>query len=54
MNYVMVAGHLGADPEVRYTSNGQKVTTLRIATNSRKGGKDETIWWRATICDFIR
>lgn len=45
----MIAGHLGADPEVRFTSGGQKVTTLRVATNSRKAGKEETIWWRVTV-----
>ncbi len=49
MNHVMVAGHLGADPEVRFTSNGQKVTTLRIGCRARRGSKDETIWWRITI-----
>lgn len=50
MNEVVVAGHLGADPEVRFTSSGQKVTTLRVAARSRRGAKGEdTIWWRVTI-----
>jgi len=49
MNQLQILGHLGADPEVRFTSSGQKVTTLRIAENQRRGGKDETLWWRATI-----
>ncbi len=49
MNIITIAGRLGADPEIRFTSNGQKVTTLRVATNSRKGGKEETIWWRVTV-----
>lgn len=49
MNQLTIAGHLGADPEVRFTSSGKKVTTLRVATRSRRGGKDETIWWRVTI-----
>lgn len=49
MNYIMIAGHLGADPEVRFTSSGKKVTTLRVATNARRGNTDETIWWRVTI-----
>jgi len=49
MNYLMLAGHLGADPEVRFTSSGKKVTTLRLATNARRGNTDETIWWRVTI-----
>lgn len=48
MNHIMIAGHLGADPEVRFTSGGQKVTTLRVACNSRKAGKEETIWWKVT------
>jgi single-strand DNA-binding protein len=49
MNFVNIAGHLGADPEVRFTPAGKKVTTLRVATRSRKGGADVTIWWRVTI-----
>lgn len=49
MNYIMIAGHLGADPEVRFTSSGKKVTTLRVATNARRGNTEETIWWRVTI-----
>ena len=49
MNHLMIMGHLGSDPEVRFTASGQKVTTLRVAENQRKGGKDETIWWRVTI-----
>jgi single-strand DNA-binding protein len=46
MNQITVAGHLGADPEVRFTSSGQKVTTLRVAAKARK---EETIWWKVTI-----
>lgn len=49
MNHILIAGNLGADPEVRFTSGGQKVTTLRIASNSRRAGKDETVWWKVTI-----
>lgn len=50
MNQITVAGHLGADPEVRFTSSGQKVTSLRVAARVRKGSKgDDTIWWRITI-----
>lgn len=49
MNQIIIAGRLGNDPEVRYTSSGLKVTTFRLATNSRKGGKDETIWYRVTL-----
>lgn len=49
MNFTHIAGHLGADPEVRFTSNGKKVTTLRVAARTRKGQTEDTIWWRVTI-----
>lgn len=48
MNHIFIAGHLGSDPEVRFTSSGQKVTTLRVACNARRSGKDETVWWKVT------
>jgi len=50
MNFLHIAGHLGADPEVRFTSSGAKVTTLRVACKGkRKAGEDKTIWWRVTV-----
>lgn len=49
MNFLHIAGNLGSDPEVRFTSSGKKVTTFRIATHSRKGQNDVTIWYRVTI-----
>ncbi len=53
MNFIHIAGNLGADPEVRFTTSGKKVTILRVATRSRRGKKDKdeeiTIWWRVTI-----
>lgn len=51
MNFIHIAGNLGADPEVRFTSGGKKVTTMKVATRSRRGKNNEdiTIWWRVTI-----
>ena len=49
MAIIHIAGHLGSDPEQRVTPSGQKVITLRVATNIRKGGKDETVWFRVTV-----
>lgn len=49
MNLIHIAGHLGADAEVRYTSTGKKVINLRVATRTRKRGVDDTIWWRVTL-----
>jgi len=49
MNQLTIMGNLGNDPETRFTTSGQKVTTFRTADNQRRGGRDETLWWRVTI-----
>lgn len=49
MNFIQIAGFLGADPEERFTSTGKRVVSLRVATKVRQGGKEETIWWRVNI-----
>lgn len=40
VNKVILLGHLGADPEVRYTGNGSAVCGFRIATSERWKDKD--------------
>lgn len=49
MFIVHLAGHLGKDPETRFTPSGQKVTSFTIATNQRKGKEDVTTWVRVTV-----
>ena len=49
MNQLIIMGHLGGDPETRFTPSGQKVTNFRVAQNQKRGGKDETLWWRVTV-----
>jgi single-strand DNA-binding protein len=50
MNQTTIAGHLGQDPEVRFTSSGKKVTTLRVAARVRRSAnKDDVIWWRVSV-----
>jgi single-strand DNA-binding protein len=50
VNKVILVGNLGKDPEVRYTSGGQAVATLRIATSrswtDKASGqrREETEW----------
>lgn len=50
LNKCMVIGHLGADPEMRYTANGSAVTNFRVATTrnwTQDGEKrEETEWFR--------
>lgn len=40
VNKVILLGHLGADPEVRYTQSQTAVCNLRIATNDRRKSAD--------------
>lgn len=51
VNKVILLGNLGADPEVRYTSNGQAVTELRMATSEqwtdKDGQRQERTEWHA-------
>ena len=50
LNKCMIIGNLGADPEMRYTANGNAVTTFRVATSRQFSGPDgqrreETEWF---------
>jgi single-strand DNA-binding protein len=50
LNKVMVIGHLGRDPEMRYTPSGRPVTTFTVATsrswNTADGERhSETEWF---------
>jgi single-strand DNA-binding protein len=40
VNKVIIVGHLGKDPEVKYTPQGTPVAKFSIATNERFKGKD--------------
>jgi single-strand DNA-binding protein len=49
----IVVGHLGADPEMRYTPSGVPVTSFRIATsrkwtNQNGEQQEKTTWFRVT------
>ena len=53
MNKIIVIGNLGKDPEMRYTPNGQAVTSFSIASNRKyktAGGeqKEETEWFNVS------
>lgn len=49
LNKVMVIGHLGRDPEMRYTPSGRPVTTFTVATtrawHSSDGERHEETEW---------
>lgn len=49
----VVVGHLGKDPEMRYTPSGQAVTSFTMATSRKWTGADgqaqeKTTWFKVT------
>ena len=54
LNKVQVIGHLGADPELRYTQSNVPVATLSVATTEKWKDRDgnpqeETEWHRIVV-----
>ena len=50
LNKIMIIGNIGSDPEMRFTPNGNPVTSFRVATNrvyTTADGerKEETEWF---------
>ena len=53
LNKMILVGNVGTDPEMRYTPNGNPVTSFRVATNHRyttgEGEqREETEWFRVS------
>jgi single-strand DNA-binding protein len=53
VNKVILLGNLGRDPETRYTTGGDAVTNLRIATSEqwkdKNGEKQERTEWHSVV-----
>ncbi len=53
VNKVILIGRLGANPEIRYTADGQSVANFRIATSGRwtdkNGNKQERTEWHRIV-----
>lgn len=49
VNKVILIGHLGSDPEMRYTANGTAIAKFRLATNEsyvdKSGNRQEQTEW---------
>ncbi len=50
---ILIAGHLGREPEMRYTPAGQAVTNFNLAANRQYNDSNgqavkETIWFRVS------
>lgn len=53
-NKITVVGHLGKDPELRYTPQGNAVCNISVATSEKRRDKtgemqDSTTWFRITL-----
>jgi single-strand DNA-binding protein len=53
LNKVMLIGHLGGDPEMKYTPGGQAVATFNVATNEvykdKEGNQQERTEWHRIV-----
>ena len=53
VNKAILIGHLGGDPEIRYTSNGTAVANFSMATterwNNQSGEKEERTEWHRIV-----
>ena len=63
VNRVLIVGHLGANPEGRYTSSGKPVSSFSIATNeiwkNQSGEQEEHTEWHSVVvwdklADFVQ
>ncbi len=54
LNKIMIIGHLGRDPEMRYTPSGRPVTTFNVATsrtwNTSDGERHTDTEWFNVVC----
>lgn len=44
LNKVILMGHLGRDPDLRYTGSGKEVANVSLATNDGYGDNKKTTW----------
>lgn len=53
LNKMIIIGNLGSDPEMRFTPNGNPVTSFRVATNrvytTAEGERKEETEWFAVV-----
>ncbi|MCE5252027.1 single-stranded DNA-binding protein [bacterium] len=53
LNKVLLIGNLGADPEIKYATNGNAIANLRVATTesrkNREGEREEITEWHRVV-----
>ena len=53
LNQCNFIGHLGQDPEVKYTPSGKAVANFSVAVSEKYGGKERTEWVRIVAWDKL-
>src|SRR3712207_380709 len=58
LNKLMIIGHLGADPETRFSAEGKPITHFRVAVNRTRRGADgqaaeEVEWFRCVAFERL-
>lgn len=57
LNRLLIIGHLGGDPAMRYTPNGKAVTAFSVAVDRRVGTgeaqREETEWFHVVLYDKL-
>ena len=51
MNKIILIGNLTRDPETRTTPSGHSVCNFDIAVNDRRGGQENTLYFRVAAWD---
>ncbi|MGN1367347.1 MAG: single-stranded DNA-binding protein [Aristaeellaceae bacterium] len=51
MNKLILIGNLTSDPELKGTESGHKVCTFGLAVNDRRGGEQQTQFFRVSAWD---
>ena len=46
---VTLIGHLGRDPESKYTPDGTAVVNFSVATTRKRRDAEVTTWWRCAL-----
>lgn len=44
-----IVGHLGRDPEIRYTADGSPVASCAVAVTRKRRDSETTTWWKVTL-----
>lgn len=48
-NKIQIVGHLGRDPQLRFTPQGTAVCDFSVATSEKRGTEESVTWFKVTV-----